>query len=173
MLKRWLMVGSMLAAIMGVVWYALPAAPVQVKEGSIAPGFSLKDLNGTVQHMPRGKVVLLNFWATWCPPCRREMPSMVTLYQKLKDHGLKVVAISVDQNINDLTGFVREYSIPFEVLHDVTTDVSHRYGVFRYPESFLIDRAGRVRHHLIGAVEWTNPQVYKSIQAMLIEKTPG
>jgi len=173
MLKRWLAVGGMLAVIMGVVWYALPAASVPVKEGSIAPGFSLKDLNGVVQHMPKGKVVLLNFWATWCPPCRREMPSMVTLHQKLKDHGLKIVAISVDKNFDDLTGFVREYSIPFEVLHDGTGEIAHRYGVFRYPESFLIDRVGRVRYHLIGAVEWTDPQVYKSIQAMLIEKTPG
>jgi len=172
-LKRWLVVGGMVAVIAAVAWYALPAAPVQVKEGSIAPDFSLKDMAGVDQHMPKGKVVLLNFWATWCPPCRREMPSMVTLHQKLKDHGLKIVAISVDQNIDDLTGFVREYSIPFEVLHDDTTDVSHRYGVFRYPETFIIDRSGKVRHHLIGAVDWTDPQVYQVIQTMLIEKTLG
>jgi len=178
MLKRWLVVGGMVAIIGGVAWYALPATPAriksaQVREGSVAPGFSLKDLKGVARSLPNGKVVLLNFWATWCPPCRREMPSMVTLHRKLKDHGLKVVAVSVDQNINDLTAFVREYSIPFEVLHDVNTRVSHRYGVFRYPESFLIDRSGKVRYHLIGAVNWTNPKVYQVIQTMLIEKTQG
>lgn len=178
MLKRWLVVGGMVAITGGAAWYALPATPArikpaQVREGSVAPGFSLKDLKGVARSLPNGKVVLLNFWATWCPPCRREMPSMVTLHRKLKDHGLKVVAVSVDQNINDLTAFVREYSIPFEVLHDVNTRVSHRYGVFRYPESFLIDRSGKVRYHLIGAVNWTNPKMYRVIQTMLIEKTQG
>ncbi len=173
MLKRWLVVGGMLAIIVGVAWYALPATPLQVKEGSVAPGFSLKDLDGVDQSLPSGKVVLLNFWATWCPPCRKEMPSMVSLYQKLKDHGLKVVAVSVDRNIDDLVGFVREYSIPFEVLHDATANISHRYGVFRYPESFLIDRSGKIRHHLIGAVNWTDPKVMNVIQFMLIEKKLG
>jgi len=173
MLKRWLIVGCMLVVVAGIAWYALPTATVQVKEGSIAPDFSLKDLHGTENTLPKGKVVLLNFWATWCPPCRKEMPSMVTLHQKLKDHGLKVVAVSVDQSLDDLTGFVREYGIPFEVLHDANTNVSHRYGVFRYPETFLIDRAGKVRYHLIGAVDWTDPKVMNVIQSMLIKKTLG
>jgi len=178
MLKRWLFVGGMLAVVGGTVWYALPAATVQVKEGSVgegsmAPDFSLKDLDGVENSLPKGKVLLLNFWATWCPPCRKEMPSMVMLDQKLKDHGLKIVAVSVDQNINDLTSFVREYSIPFEVLHDANIDISHRYGVFRYPESFLIDRSGKIRLHLIGAENWVEPQLYQYIQAMLIEKKKG
>jgi len=163
----------MLGMVAGVAWYALPTAAVQVKEGSIAPDFLLKDLNGAENSLPTGKVVLLNFWATWCPPCRKEMPSMVSLYQKLKNHGLNVVAVSVDMNIDDLAGFVREYSIPFEVLHDATGNISHRYGVFRYPESFLIDRTGKIRYHLIGAVNWTDPKVYQVIQAMLIEKSLG
>ncbi len=173
MLKRWLAVGSMVAIIAGIAWYALPAAPVQIKEGSVAPDFSLKDLNGADHSLPKGGVVLLNFWATWCPPCRKEMPSMVSLYQKLKSHGLKIVAVSVDKNMNDLTGFVREYSIPFEVLNDATGDISHRYGVFRYPESFLIDQTGKVRYHWVGATNWMSPKVYQFIQAMLIEKTLG
>jgi len=173
MLKRWLAVGGMLAVIAGVAWYALPPATAQVKEGSIAPDFSLKDLNGVEKSLPKGKVVLLNFWATWCPPCRKEMPSMAALHHKLKDHGLKIVAVSVDQNIDDLTGFVREYSIPFEVLHDSTADISRRYGVFRYPETFLIDRSGKVRIHLIGAKNWMEPKMYQFIQTMLIKKTLG
>ncbi len=173
MLKRWLIVGAMLSIVGGVTWYALPAATVQVKEGSMAPSFSLKDLHGVKHSLPTGKVVLLNFWATWCPPCRREMPSMVTLHQKLKGHGLKIVAVSVDQSLDDLTGFVREYGIPFEVLHDANTNVSHLYGVFRYPETFLIDRSGKVRYHLIGAVDWTSPKVMNIIQSMLIEKIKG
>jgi len=173
MLKRWLVMGGLFGIIGVSVWYALPAAPAHVKEGDIAPLFTLKDLHGTEQSLPRGKVLLLNFWATWCPPCRQEMPSMAALHQKLKDHGLKIVAVSVDRDQRELAGFVREYSIPFEVLHDAGTNISHRYGVFRYPESFLIDRTGRIRYHLIGAVNWTDPQVLAVIQAMLIKKTRG
>ncbi len=173
MLKRWLVMGGLLAVIAAVAWYALPAAPSVVNEGDLAPEFSLNDLQGTKQSLPRGQVVLLNFWATWCPPCRREMPSMVTLHQKLKDHGLKIVAVSVDRDKRELEGFVREHSIPFEVLHDIEANVSHRYGVFRYPETFLIDRGGKVRYHLIGARDWTDPQVMGVIQAMLISKSHG
>jgi len=173
MLKRWLVMGGIFGVIGVSVWYGLPAAPAHVKEGDIAPAFTLKDLRGTEQSLPRGKVLLLNFWATWCPPCRQEMPSMAALHQKLKDHGLKIVAVSVDRDQRELAGFVREYSIPFEVLHDGSADISRRYGVFRYPESFLIDRSGKVRIHLIGAKNWMEPKMYQFIQAMLIEKPKG
>ncbi len=173
MWKRWLLMVALLAGVGVIVWYALPAAPSEVKEGDTAPEFSLADLEGNQQTLPKGQVILLNFWATWCPPCRREMPSMVALHQRLERHGLKIIAVSVDRDRGELAGFVREYSIPFEVLHDADASVSHRYGVFRYPETFLIDRDGKVRYHLIGAVDWTNPQVLAVIQAMLIRKRKG
>ena len=98
---------------------------------------------------------------------------MVTLYEKLQEKGLKVVAVSVDKNSSELASFVREYGIPFEVLHDQDSQVSQRYGVYRYPESFLIDRNGRVRYHLIGSVEWMSPQVMDNIESMLNEQPQG
>jgi DsbE subfamily thiol:disulfide oxidoreductase len=173
MLKRWLSMGGLLAVIGVATWYALPSASSQVVAGRAAPAFSLPDLSGHLKALPKGQVVLLNFWATWCPPCRQEMPSMVTLYEKLKEKGLKVVAVSVDQNSSELASFVREYGIPFEVLHDQNSQVSQRYGVYRYPESFLIDRSGRVRYHLIGSVEWMSPQVMDNIQSLLNEQHQG
>ncbi len=173
MWKRWVAAAGLLVAVGLGAWHYLPDAPTKVEEGAVAPDFMLKDLNGVARGLPKGEVVLLNFWATWCPPCRQEMPSMVSLYQRLKDHGLKVVAVSVDRNLSDLTGFVREYGIPFEVLHDADASVSHRYGVYRYPETFIIDRTGRVRTHVIGMMNWMDPVVVKALQAMLIEKPKG
>lgn len=98
---------------------------------------------------------------------------MAALYRKYEKLGLKVVAVSVDRNRDDLTGFVREYQMPFLVLHDADSEISHQYGVFRYPESFLIDRDGTVRSHLIGAVDWMSPPVLKLVEGMLNEPRTG
>jgi len=173
MLKRWLIMGAVFGGIVVAGWMLLPAPSGKVVEGNLAPDFSLPDLAGVQQHLPKGKVVLLNFWATWCPPCRKEMPSMIELYKRLKDQGLVIVAASVDKDRSQLVSFVREYNIPFQVVHDVDASVARRYGVFRYPETFLIDRSGKVRFHLIGGVEWTDKTVLKAIHTLLAEKTAG
>ncbi len=155
------------------LWVSLPEAPASVKEGNPALDFSLPDLQGKMQTLPRDKVVLLNFWATWCPPCRQEMPSMVALDKRLASRGLKIVAVSVDRKRSDLENFVREFQIPFEVLHDAGSEVSRRYGVFRYPETFLIDRRGVIRHHLIGGVDWTSKPILETLEGMLNEPVEG
>jgi peroxiredoxin len=173
MLKRWLFMGGIVALAGVLAWMALPGPAGKVAVGDMAPDFALPDLKGVEQHLPKGKVVLLNFWATWCPPCRKEIPSMADLDNQMRDKGLAIVAASVDKDGDQLTGFVREYSVPFEVLHDADASVSRRYGVFRYPETFLIDRSGKVRFHLIGAVEWTDPAVIRTIDSLLAEKTAG
>jgi len=172
MLKRWLTVGGVLGLIVALGWFALPAPAGKVAEGQPAPDFTLPDLLGAQQHLPKGKVVLLNFWATWCPPCRKEMPSMIELHKQLEGKGLAIVAASVDKDRSKLDSFVREYNIPFEVLHDADGAISRQYSVFRYPETFLIDRQGVIRFHLIGAVEWTDKTVLKAINTLLAEKTP-
>jgi len=173
MLNRWLTIGGVLAIIFGLAWNFLPAPAGRVVEGDLAPDYKLLDMAGVEQSLPKGKVVLLNFWATWCPPCRDEMPSMIKLHKLLQDKGLAIVAASVDRDSDKLTSFVREYDLPFQILKDSEKKASLRYGVVRYPESFLIDRAGKVRFHLIGAVNWTDPTVLKAINELLAEKTPG
>jgi len=151
------------------LYISLPEAPSSVKEGDPSVDFSLPDLNGAMQGLPKGDVVLLNFWATWCPPCRKEMPSMVALHKKLAGRGLKLVAVSVDKNRSDLANFVREFQIPFQVLHDADSTVSRSYGVFRYPETFLIDRSGKIRHHLLGGIEWMSKPILDVVEGMLNE----
>jgi len=171
MLSRWIMAAGLIILIAGAAWIGLPDARTQVAEGKPALQFTLPDLAGKLQALPEGKVVLLNFWATWCPPCRQEMPSMAALSRRLESKGLKVVAVSVDKSASDLASFVREYKLPFMVLHDADAATSASYGVFRYPESFLIDRNGVVRYHLIGAVDWMSPQVLQGIEGMLNEQS--
>ncbi|MCF7821253.1 MAG: TlpA family protein disulfide reductase [Mariprofundaceae bacterium] len=169
MLTRWLAVIGIIVVVGAGAWLYLPEAKQSVLEGGVALPFTLPDLKGKTHGLPEGEVVLLNFWATWCPPCRKEMPSMAALHRKYAEKGLKVVAVSVDRDANDLSAFVREYKIPFQVLHDADSSTSHDYGVFRYPETFLIDRQGQVRYHLVGAVEWMSESVTKRIEGLLNE----
>lgn len=167
MAQRWLTVGAVLAGIVAVAWWALPGAQSKVEPGDPAPNFTLPDLKGTMHSLPKGEVILLNFWATWCPPCRQEMPSMAALSERMADRGLRVIAVSVDRDYSSLKGFVQENQIPFQVLWDRDNRVSARYGVFRYPESFLIDQNGVVQEHIVGAVNWTGQKMLSHIEALL------
>lgn len=166
---RWLLVLLIMGVIGSTVWLGLPKPPAAVRISEASTGFKLPDLQGAMQSLPEGDVILLNFWATWCPPCRKEIPSMVELHEKFSAQGLKVVAVSVDQSRDHLSSFVREHQMPFQVLHDADSLVSQGYGVFRFPESFLIDKQGKVRYHLLGAVDWMSPPLMKTIEGMLAE----
>ena len=167
MLKRWLAVGAMLLLVAGIAWFGLPESQKKVVVGDAVIDFSLPDIEGKLASLPKGKVMLVNFWATWCPPCRQEMPSMIDLYQKYEKQGLSIVAVSVDRDGAALQKFADEYHIPFEVLHDADSAISSQYGVFRYPETFLVDRHGVVQAHLIGAVEWMAPSMQENIKTLL------
>ncbi len=141
-----------------------------------AEGFYLKDLDGELHRLKdfRGKVVLLNFWATWCPPCREEMPSMQELHEDYRDQGLAVVAVSVDQ---DSPGVVKEYveelGLTFRILHDRDNRVSGRYRVPGVPASYLIDRKGRVAYKVLGSIDWTRPSALRAVEGLLAEKEQG
>ena len=159
-----------LVVVVGVALSTLmPEAIKPVRIGDLVKPIRLPDLQDKLQGLPTGKVVLLNFWATWCPPCRKEVPSMVKLYSQLKDKGFEIVAVSVDRNRDDVVRFVKEQSMNFTVLHDVSSSTAQQFGVFRYPETFIIDRSGKVRQHLNGAVEWMEPEFIDYIEKLLAE----
>jgi peroxiredoxin len=131
-----------------------------VQEGfEQAPGFTTQDAAGNRVDSSsfRGKLVLLNFWATWCPPCVEEMPSLQLLQDSLGDDGLKVVAVSVDERYSDIPPFVAEHGLRFLVLHDLGKRVSRRYEVFQFPETWIIRRDGTLASHIIGARDWAAP----------------
>ena len=120
--------------------------------GSPAPEIVLKDLQGQEVKLSdlRGKVVLLNFWATWCKPCKEEMPAMQASYDKLRDQGFVVLAVNELEDVDKVIEHIRTHGHTFLVVMDHDNRVANRYGVVGLPASFLIDRQGIVREHIFG-----------------------
>ncbi len=103
----------------------------------------------------RGQVVVLNFWATWCPPCVEEMPSLVDMQRRLKDKGVTVVAISVDVDGNAYQEFVKSHNVNLLTVRDPDQKSNALYGTSKFPETYIIDRNGVIRRKFMGAVDWT------------------
>jgi len=103
--------------------------------------------------------VVLNFWATWCPPCIEEMPSLVQMQQRMKAKGVTVLAVSVDADEKQYRRFLREHNVNLLSVRDADQKSNELYGTFKFPETYVIDRNGVVRRKFIGAVDWTEPEV--------------
>jgi thiol-disulfide isomerase/thioredoxin len=144
-----------------------------VPETLSAPDFTLKDIDGKQFSLKnyRGKVVLLNFWATWCPPCRREMPSLERLHEKLKDKDFVVLALNQMEDGDRVFTFSGDLGIDltFPILFDQDSGVSRAYGVMGLPTTFLIDKKGNERFRAIGGREFDHPEVEKQIQQLMRE----
>jgi peroxiredoxin len=107
----------------------------------------------------RGQVVVLNFWATWCPPCVEEMPSLVTMQQRMKAKGVTVVGVSVDVDQSAYKQFIKDHNVNLLTVRDPGQKSSGLYGTFKFPETYIIDRNGVMRRKFIGAVDWTEPEI--------------
>ena len=128
--------------------------------GAAAPDFTVRDSDRTVTlSQLRGQVVVLNFWATWCPPCLEELPSLVRMQQRMKSHGVIVLAVSVDADENNYRRFLKDHDVNLLSVRDPDQKSSGLYGTFKFPETYVIDRNGVVRRKFIGAVDWTEPEV--------------
>ena len=156
------------------VGYAGSVAPIAqrgvVKPGEPAPNFQLRDMNGRNVSLSdlRGKVVLLNFWATWCGPCRVEMPAMEQLYRSFSRKDFEILAVSTDaQGIAVTKPFQREMGFTFPVLHDADFRIGMRYGARTLPMTFLIDPQGIIRKRIFGARDWNTPEGRRLVQSLL------
>lgn len=128
--------------------------------GTAAPDFTVKDATRTVTLSQfKGQIVVLNFWATWCPPCIEEMPSLVQMQQRMKSKGVTVLAVSVDVDEGSYRRFLRDHNVNLLSVRDPDQKSNALYGTFKYPETYVIDRSGVVRRKFIGAVDWTEPDV--------------
>jgi cytochrome c biogenesis protein CcmG/thiol:disulfide interchange protein DsbE len=107
----------------------------------------------------KGQIVVLNFWATWCPPCIEEMPSLVQMQQRMKAKGVTVLAVSVDVNEGSYQRFVKDHNVNLLSVRDGDGKSNALYGTFKFPETYIIDRSGIMRRKFIGAVDWTEPDV--------------
>ncbi|MBL0937457.1 MAG: TlpA family protein disulfide reductase [Gemmatimonadaceae bacterium] len=162
--QQWMIVLGIVAFLVGgglIASHFLKDELTNVTVGVDAPGFAAGTLDTPTRMKSlsdyRGEVVLLNIWATWCIPCREEMPEIQRLHQELGDKGLKIVAVSVDnageeQKIRD---FVKDFGLTFQVLHDVSGSIQGIYRTTGVPETFIIDREGVVRKRLIGHLDLT------------------
>jgi len=141
--------------------------------GDLAPGFSLPDLDGERVGLAdlKGRVVVLNYWATWCPPCVDEMPSLQKLHDALAEKGLSVVAVSVDERFTDIERFVGDFNLTFTILHDEGMKVSRSYQTFKYPETYIIGRDGRVKSKVVGERDWVAPSVIRDLVALMNESS--
>jgi peroxiredoxin len=129
------------------------------KIGTTAPDFTVSDGQKTVQlSQLRGKPVLLNFWATWCPPCVQEVPALVALQQQMGDK-VTVLAVSMDVDEDAYKNFTAKRMPGILTARDADHKSSAMYGTFAYPETFLIDKDGKIQRKFIGAVEWTSPEM--------------
>jgi peroxiredoxin len=128
--------------------------------GTAAPDFTVHDADHTVTLSQfKGQVVVLNFWATWCPPCIEEMPSLVQMQQRMKAKGVTVLAVSVDVDDSNYRRFLKDHSVNLLSVRDADQKSNNLYGTFKFPETYVIDRNGVVRRKFIGAVDWTGADV--------------
>ena len=146
---------GLLSALIGCYSGGHPA-----RIGSNVPDFTVQDSDHKVTLSQfRGQVVVLNFWATWCPPCIEETPSLVRMQARLKDKGVVVVAVSIDADDAEYHRFLKDYGVNMVTVRDEARKAATLYGTFGWPESYVIDRNGVIRRKFIGAVDWTSPEV--------------
>lgn len=152
------------------VWCIACVSLSTAQEKEAAPGFSLKGLNGEIKRLEdyRGKLILLNFWATWCPPCREEMPSLEKLYRSLKDRGFVILGISSDiAGKKAVKPFVEEFKLTFPILLDPDSKVTNLYMVRARPTSYLVNPQGYLITRWLGPRDWMEEKLFKSIESLL------
>ena len=133
-----------------------------------APDFTLRDLAGRPRRLAefRGQVVLINFWATWCLPCRAEMPAMERLYQEMKSDGFTILAVNFAETAQQVEPFVKEHRLTFPILLDQEGQVSRLYRAFSLPTTYVLDRHGAIVGRAIGAREWDSAEARRLVRAL-------
>jgi cytochrome c biogenesis protein CcmG, thiol:disulfide interchange protein DsbE len=155
--RRFLALTATLAIAILVGCYSGSRPP---RIGSPAPDFTVQDAERKVTLSEfRGQVVVLNFWATWCPPCVEETPSLVQMNDRLKNKGITLVGVSVDVDADAYHRFVKDHKIEYVTVRDVDQKSNNLYGTFKFPETYIIDRNGTLRRKFIGPVDWNSREI--------------
>lgn len=146
-----------------------------LKVGQPAPDFKLAKVEGGVTSLSglRGRVVLVNLWASWCAPCLEEMPSLERMHRSLKPEGLVVLGVSADKDLGAMLKVVKDDGLSFEILRDPDGVMANAYHATGYPETYLVDRNGVLRDAFIGPVAWDAPESIARIRRVLDDRTSG
>ena len=163
------------ALVMVTAGLALAAGELKPYAGGDTPTLELAALDGHLHRLGdyRGQVVLVNFWASWCPPCREEMPSMQRLTDRLRGRPFAVLAVNIGEDAATVRSFLKESAVDFPILLDIEGRAPGEWKVFAFPSSFLIGRDGRIRYTLYGALEWDAPEVVAVVEGLLGGSTPS
>jgi len=143
---------------------------VRAVVGELLPDFALTDLSSNIVRLSdhRGKVVLVHVWATWCPPCVEEMPSMETLYQTLPRNRFEILAIGIDGDGREsVEPFMKEKGLTFPALLDPESTIGMSYGITGVPESFIVDKNGVLVRKIIGSIDWASPKAIESLKGLI------
>lgn len=137
--------------------------------GKLAPAFTIQDGSQTVRlDQYRGQVVLLNFWATWCPPCVDELPSLIALHHRLPQ--LVILGVSADQDADAYQRFLLDYHVDFPTIRQPSLAIQHLYGTQQIPETYVIDRQGHLIRKFVSSQDWTSPDILRYLYAVVSEK---
>ncbi len=164
-----------LIALAGLGLLALAVAAQQPGAGltrlpdpPVAPDFALPDIDGNVFRLSayRGRVLVINFWATWCPPCREEMPSMQRAWEQLEAEGILMLGINVGEDEDTIFQFFADYPVDFPLLLDRDSRVIGQWAVRGLPTTYVVDPAGRIVYRAIGSREWDDPALLAQVRAL-------
>jgi peroxiredoxin len=179
--RQQLAIGALVVGITAAIAYGathyLRKELFPVEIGSKAPYFTAFTLYSVPRQKRladyRGQVLMLNVWATWCLPCRVEMPSIEALHKAYGPKGLKIVAVSIDDPGTDsaIRAFAKQYGLTFEILHDPKGEITERYDISGYPETFIVGKDGVIRKKLMQATDWNSPDARALVDRLLAERT--
>lgn len=150
---------------------SLMAAELKTLPAKPAPALTLPGLEGGRMKLDelRGRVVLVNFWAVWCPPCRKEMPSMARLAEKLAGKPFTLLGVNVGESPEEIRAFLKQVPVNFPIVLDSEGENLKAWQVFAFPTSYVVDKKGRLRLGLFGSIEWDSPEAVAKLEALLAE----
>jgi thiol-disulfide isomerase/thioredoxin len=163
-MKTWLLFALLIATPL----LAADLKPLPVRS---APALKLPGLDGVSMDLKqlRGKVVLVNFWAVWCPPCRKEMPSMARLATKLTGKPFTILGVNEGESPEEIRAFLKQVPVNFPILLDAEGEHLKPWQVFAFPTSYVVDKQGRLRLGLFGSIEWDSPEALVQLEKLLAE----
>ena len=166
---RFLLIACLLLVVDQATAFDQSLHPVEPPEP--APDFSLPDVNGDLHHMTDylGKPVIVNFWATWCPPCREEMPSMNRAWQVVQNEDIAMLAINVGEDEDTVFTFTADYPVDFTLLLDESGEIVEQWGVLGLPTTLVVDPQGRIVYRAVGGRAWDDPALLDRVRALKAE----